>query len=393
MKPVLGISVYPDMDSMDEIRDYIRLASSYGFTRVFSSMFSVEGDDQEVLALFKELASVAHTYHMELSLDVNPQCFKRFGASQSDLSVFHEIGCDIVRMDMSFGKEGDIELLKNPFGIKVEFNASFKTKDDIEEMLQSGVGKERLLFCHNFYPQPYTGMKWQKFLDVNEKLHSSGVRVGAFISSHAKGSHGVWDANYGLPTVEKLRRLPVDLQVRILLASKNVTDILFGNAFASEEEFQSIQNVLTKKEVDKENPVLKMMESFGAKMPCPEDAIKIKVKLDADITDVEKKVLLDYFPHSDIGDSSEWIWRSRMPRMIYQNEEIPQRKCEKQFFEKGDVLIMNDVYEHYKAEIQICLLPMENDGQRNYLGHIEEQEQMILDQIQDRDTVIFLESE
>lgn len=391
MKPVLGISVYPDMDSLDTIKDYMKLASSYGFTRVFSSMFSVEGDDKEVLQLFSDLADVAHECGMELSLDVNPQCFKRFGASQSDLKVFHDIHCDIVRMDMSYGKDGDIELLKNPYGIKIEFNASFKTKADVEEILDSGVDKERLLFCHNFYPQPYTGMKWQKFLDMNAQLHSAGVRVGAFISSHFEGSHGVWDANYGLPTVEKLRRLPVDLQVRILLASRNVTDILFGNAFASEEEFKAIQEVLEPPVIDEESPAIKMMMAFGGRIPTGEDAIKIKVNLDKDITPEEKEVLLHYFPHMDVGDASEWIWRSRMPRMVYTKSNIPQRKCAKEYFEKGDVLIMNDVYNHYKAEIQICLLPMENDGQRNLIGHIDEEEQMILDQVRDMDLVIFKE--
>ena len=122
MNPVLGVSVYPDIDSLEDIAKYLQLASKYGFTRVFSSMFSVEGTKEEVLAYFRDFIRIAHECGMEVSLDVNPDCFKRMGATVDDLSVFHEIGCDIVRMDLSFGLEGDAKLLLNPYDIKILWN-------------------------------------------------------------------------------------------------------------------------------------------------------------------------------------------------------------------------------------------------------------------------------
>ena len=42
-KPVLGISLYPEQESMEEIESYIQMASKYGFTKIFTSMFSVPG--------------------------------------------------------------------------------------------------------------------------------------------------------------------------------------------------------------------------------------------------------------------------------------------------------------------------------------------------------------
>ena len=56
----LGVSVYPDIRPLDEIAEYLRLASRYGFTRVFTSMFSVEGTNEEVLAYFRDLDAIAH---------------------------------------------------------------------------------------------------------------------------------------------------------------------------------------------------------------------------------------------------------------------------------------------------------------------------------------------
>ena len=86
-------------------------------------------------------------------------------------------------------------------------------------------------------------MKWEKFIEKNIELKACAkdLRIGAFISSTAPDTHGVWDAVCGLPTVERLRLLPIDLQARILLATGNVDDILIGNAYASEEEFQKLQ--------------------------------------------------------------------------------------------------------------------------------------------------------
>ena len=49
MKHELGISVYPDLRPLEEIKEYFKLASKYGVSKVFSSMFSVEGTKEEVL--------------------------------------------------------------------------------------------------------------------------------------------------------------------------------------------------------------------------------------------------------------------------------------------------------------------------------------------------------
>ena len=100
---VLGVSVYPDIRPLDEIADYLHLAAKHGFTRVFTSMFSVEGTPEELLAYFRDLDAVAHECGMEISLDINPECMERLGATPSDLSVFEGIKADILRMDGAYG--------------------------------------------------------------------------------------------------------------------------------------------------------------------------------------------------------------------------------------------------------------------------------------------------
>lgn len=42
-KPILGVSLYPEQETMKEIEGYLTMASHYGFTKIFTSMFSVPG--------------------------------------------------------------------------------------------------------------------------------------------------------------------------------------------------------------------------------------------------------------------------------------------------------------------------------------------------------------
>ena len=45
----LGVSLYPEQEKLEDIDAYLELASKYGFTKVFTSMFSVEGTREEIL--------------------------------------------------------------------------------------------------------------------------------------------------------------------------------------------------------------------------------------------------------------------------------------------------------------------------------------------------------
>lgn len=389
----LGVSVYPEMRPLKEIHAYLKRSASYGFTRVFSSMFSMPETPAEVLATFSELNKVAHKHGMRVSLDVNPACMKRLGATPADLSVFANIGTDILRMDGAYGEDDNVRMLSNPYDMSIEYNASALAPEHIEGLVSRGVNKNRMLACHNFYPQRYTGYRWDKFCQVNERLRSTGIRVGAFIASHAPGTHGVWDATCGLPTVERLRDYPADLQARILVAA-GTTDVFFGNAYASDEELASVQSALTPVEphyvCDAHRAMVREFSSYVGTDLNLLNQRKVHVEPLYDLLPVEKSILFDFFPHVDMGDSSEWIWRSRMPRSFFGSESIPMRRYAQDFFQPGDVVMVNDNYKHYAGEVQVVLKPIANDDTRNLVGRINAQEFMQFDVISDGDVVVFV---
>ena len=239
----LGVSVYPELRPLDEIGDCLAVAVSHGFTRVFSSMFSMPGSPSEVLAAFASLNKAAHMCDMEVSLDINPRCMERLGATPAKLDVFASIDADILRMDGAYSEDDNLRMLENPFGMRIEYNASALDSQSIESLVARGAPRDRILACHNFYPQRYTGYPWDKFCKVNERLVKTGVRIGAFMASHAPNTHGVWDATCGLPTVERLRDYPAHLQARVLAAA-GTTDVIFGNAYASEVEMEAVREAL-----------------------------------------------------------------------------------------------------------------------------------------------------
>ena len=363
--PVLGVSVYPDLRPLDEIEDYLAQAARRGYTRVFSSMFSVEGSDEEVLGLFEKLNATAHEQGMKVSLDINPECMERFGATPDDLSIFAGIGTDILRMDGAYDADDNVRMLQNPYGMQIEYNASALAPAQIAELVERGVEKDRILACHNFYPQRYTGFRWDKFREVTARLRAKGLRVGAFVASHATGTHGVWDATEGLPTVEFMRDFPADLQARLLVAA-GATEVFFGNAYASDEELAAVAEALA------------------------DNRKRVRIELMPDVSPVEQEILLQFSPHMDMGDSSEWMWRSRLPRVKYSEQVIAPRDVDVVWFVPGDVLMVNDNYKHYAGEVQVVLRPMRNDGIRNLVGRVNEQEFALFELIHDFDEVVFL---
>ena len=60
------------------------------------------------------------------------------------------------------------------------------------------------------------------------------------------------------------------------------------------------------------------------------------------------------------------------------------------YFQPGDILMVNNNYPHYAGEVQIALLPVINDGVRNKIGTLSEEEMEILRLVNDGDVVIFL---
>lgn len=346
----LGISIYPERSTFEKDKAYLDLAHQYGFKRVFTSLLQITEDKDKVLADFKQVVDYANSLDMEVMVDINPGLFEQLGISYDDLTFFHEMGADGVRLDIGFTGQEEARMTRNPFGIKIEINMSTGTSY-VDNIMSYSPNVNNLLGSHNFYPHRYSGLGYDHFVMCTEKFTKYGINTMAFVNSHA-ADFGPWPTQDGLCSLEDHRDLEIATQVKHLVLMGTIDDVLVGNAYASEAELKA------------------MSEAFFAEYP------SIKVDVADDITDDEKEVLFNNL-HSYRGDRSEYILRSTMTRIKYKDLPFPTHNTID--MTKGDVLIDNLGYGQYKGETQIALKSMKNDGRVNVVGRISADELFLLD--------------
>lgn len=162
-------------------------------------------------------------------------------------------------------------------------------------------------------------------------------------------------------------------------------DIIFGNAFASEEEFKAIDQVMNQAYVNIPKPVGQdyipkpVGQDYLAELLPHGDVERVpfKVVLDDGVTDLEKEIVFDSVYHQ-CGETPYYMIRSRWTRMFYGKKNIPERKIDEEYYHRGDVVIVNDNLAHYRGEVQIVLKYMKVDRQRNRIGHIPEADHILL---------------
>ncbi|KAF1302932.1 DUF871 domain-containing protein [Enterococcus saccharolyticus] len=345
----LGVSIYPERSTFEKDKAYLDLAHKYGFKRVFTSLLQIKDDKEKVLADFKKVVDYANSLDMEVMVDINPGLFKQLEISYDDLSFFHEMGADGVRLDIGFTGAEEARMTRNPYNIKIEINMSAGTSY-VDNIMSYSPNTDNLLGSHNFYPHRYSGLGYEHFVNCSEKFRKYNLNTMAFVNSH-EATFGPWPTQDGLCSLEDHRELEIATQVKHLLLTGLIDDILVGNAYASEAELKA------------------MADAFNAPYPT------LKVVVEDEITEDERICLFDNL-HSYRGDRSDYMLRSTMTRVYYKDKPFPAHTTRD--IVRGDVLIDNVGYGQYKGETQIALKEMKNDGRVNVVGHISEDELFLL---------------
>ena len=235
----LGISIYQEKSTEQEIKNYIDKAAENGFSRIFSCLLSVEESKEVIVEKFKATNEYAKSKGFEIIVDVSPKVFNDLGISYKDLSFFKEIGADGLRLDMGFTGSEESLMTFNPEGLKIEINMSNNTRY-IDTIMDYMPNKENLIACHNFYPHNYSGLNFEHFMRCTEKFNKYGLKTAAFITSQNDNTFGPWPVTDGLPTLEMHRNLPVDVQAKHLIALDNINDIIISNCYPTDQELEAL---------------------------------------------------------------------------------------------------------------------------------------------------------
>ena len=62
-----------------------------------------------------------------------------------------------------------------------------------------------------------------------------------------------------------------------------------------------------------------------------------------------------------------------------EDKSIPHHDCCKKVFTRGDILVVNDNLAHYRGELEVVLTEIPNDGERNLIGKIKDEDLGLLD--------------
>ncbi|GBU10403.1 hypothetical protein AwErysi_00190 [Erysipelotrichaceae bacterium] len=357
----IGVSIYPEHSTIKEIKAYLDLAAKYNVKKVFSCLLSVTKPVEEIKKEFKEINAYTVNLGMELMLDVSPRVFSTLGISYDDLSFFSDISATGIRLDMGFDGVVEAKMTHNPYGLDIEINMSNDVAG-IDNIMSYRPNTDRLIGCHNFYPQEYTGLRLSHFMSCSERFKKFNLKTSAFVSAPS-AKIGPWPVMDGLVTLEMHRRLPLTAQAKHLFATGLIDTVIIGNMYASEEELKALSEI---------DP----------------DIISLEVEFAPGTTELEKDIVLNS-PHFNRGDINDYMIRSTMSRVVYKDRPFPIHDVST--LSKGDIIIGNDLFGQYKGELQLCINDLPEDGRKNCVARIIDAEIFLIDYIKAWDRFKFIE--
>lgn len=349
----LGISIYPEKSSVEEIFEYLRVAANHGAKRIFSCLLSVNKSVSEIKEDFYRIHKYAKELGFEIILDVNPRVFNDLGVSYQDLSLFNDLLADGIRLDLGFSGSEEAMMTYNKYGLMVEINMSNFTHT-IDTIMDYLPNVDCLCGCHNFYPHRFTGLDLEFFEKCSLKFKKHGLRTASFIGCGSATAYGPWPVSDGLCTLEMHRLLPMHVALKHLVALGYIDDIIISNCFPSMKEWELLSKVDLK-------------------------VLNFSVELVDNIPDVERDIVLNEL-HVNRGDKSNFVLRSTQSRVKYKGHNFGLFNVP-EIIKRGDIIVESSLYGHYAGELQVALMDMPNSGRSNVVGRIVADEVFILDSI------------
>ncbi len=334
------------------MKQYVQLAHDNGFDRIFTCLMSLNNEQER--EKLKQINAFAKGLGFDISADIAPNVFEELNLTYRDIGYLKEqYHLAALRLDMGFSGQEEAFMSLDASNLKVELNMSNGTKY-VDNILSYQPNKANIIGCHNFYPRQYTGLSRQHFLKTSQQFKDNHIRTAAMISSQ-HGKFGPWEqTEYGLPTLEEHRFLPITVQAKDMWSTGLIDDCIIGNMYASEEELRALGQLNRYK-------------------------LELQVEFLSETTALEEKIVLEE-PHFNRGDVSDYVIRSTQSRVKYKTEDFPAHNTEP--LVSGDITIDNNLDVRYKGELQIVLQNMPNAGSSNVVARVKEEERFLLKHIQ-----------
>lgn len=357
MEKQLGISIYPDLMSFEEIKYMIDLAKTNGYQRVFLSMIlnnlNFENAKNPDDPSFVRAISYCKDNNLNVYVDIDLPTVDYFGGLDNTLQYLKNIGVYCVRSDGGLDTKELCSITTHSSDLRLQINCSdfnpvYKEDTSFDKLLDyikenGDLGKVEA--CFNFYPRMDTGLSNEDVMIRCTYMKKYGVEVSGFIASTCKPSI-LHHHSIGNPTIEELRFINSYVSAKVL-SLLGVDHIYFGDAFVEENELKEARKAIEDKVIDL-NVIF--MESVDRKI----------IDQICNIT-LQNRV-----------DEPQFVIRCTDTRGIKtEAEQAKERKY-------ADVTIDNNLSAQYEGEIQIMLFDRPKLDCCNVIGHIEKDYQMLL---------------
>ena len=259
---------------------------------------------------------------------------------------------EYIRLDDGFTSEQMKELSK-VFHIVVNASAS---EDTFKELLEQ-CDSTRICACHNYYPEPYTGLSLEYVQERNTFFHQYGIQTMGFIP----GNHHLRGPLYeGLPTVESHRWNKVGIVRNVLELCNAGTDIvLIGDVDVQDTDWDVLGDL-------------------------QQDILKVPVHCTQSLGTYMSLV------HHDRKDHSAWMFRSVESRQLQIEQIVPFHTVERV---RGSICINNQTFGRYAGELSIAKKDMPADERVNVVGHISLEYMQLIDLIDSATGIQMIEAE
>ena len=343
-----GISIYLGLDNT--LEDNLKLledAAQQNIRRVFTSLHIPETNTKKLKEQLTLLLSAAQRHSMDVISDISPNTYELLGLNTLSIDDFAKLGIGTLRLDFGFSLEEIAQMSHNKYGVKLQFNASTITKEQLSQLKKLGTAMDHIDALHNFYPRKYTGLDEEFFVNKNCLLQEYGLKVSAFIPSFHKPRGPLHD---GLPTLELHRETSFDFALRHMSAM-GVDSIFIGDSLPSPQELHDLGTM-------SDNRVICLKPEITTKSP------------------LSMSMLTKKFSARE--DEARDLLRTQESREYFKEmgSSISPENCIAP--KKGAIIIDNHLYARYEGELQITKRALPADERVNVLGYLSPTEQQLL---------------
>lgn len=332
-----GFSIYFGLDNTQE--ENIKLldeAYGLGFTRIFTSFHIPEANYSILKSEAREFFKLAEKYNMDIITDVSPSTFKFLGLNHMDLKGLCDMGVRTIRIDFGYTEEEISEMSKNPYGIKIQLNASTITKEFFEDLDRYSPNYRNVDALHNFYPRIGTGISEECMLEKNTILSKRGIKASAFVQSNNRKRGPLYD---GLPSLEDHRGIEVREAANHLFALGNKC-VFIGDSLPSKEELVDLSSL---------NP----------------EAVELYIEL-KECDSVTLRLLRETYTQRT--DEARDAIRASESRLLLRGDKI--KELNTTYKNYGDITIDNENYMRYMGELQILKTNQKGDYRTNVVASV-----------------------